>query len=96
LKDSYPTNQIRRVEWTTENIAQLDKVNNKFTHEVDFWLDNIIAGFITEFIVDTMKSYTATEKDFLKGPKGSYIRYLYTLINILLHDKGLMTMESDS
>jgi hypothetical protein len=63
---------------------------------VDFWLDNITAGFITEFAVDTMKSYTVAEKDFLKGPRGRYIRSLYTSIKILLHDKGVMTMESDN
>jgi hypothetical protein len=74
----------------------LERVNNKFTCAVDFWLDNITAGFITEFAVDTMKSYTVAEKDFLKGPRGRYIRSLYTSIKILLHDKGMMTMESDN
>jgi hypothetical protein len=63
---------------------------------VDFWLDNIIAGFITEFAVDTAKSYTVAEKEFLKGPRGRYIRSLYTSIKILMHDKGMMTMESDN
>jgi hypothetical protein len=96
LKENHPTNRIRPVEWTTENIAQLEKVNNKFTRVVDFWLDNIIAGFITEFAVDTAKSYTVPEKEFLKGPRGRYIRSLYTSIKILMHDKGVMTMESDN
>jgi hypothetical protein len=36
---------------------------------VDFWLDNITAGFITEFAVDTVKSYTVAEKGFLEGTK---------------------------
>jgi hypothetical protein len=71
-------------------------VNNKFTCIVDFWLDNIVVGFITEFAVDTAKSYTTVEKEFLKGPRGRYIRSLYTSINILLHDKGVMTMKSDN
>jgi hypothetical protein len=53
LKDTHPTNQIRLVEWTIENIACLERVNNKFMCAVDFWLDNIVAGFITEFVVDT-------------------------------------------
>jgi hypothetical protein len=61
---------------------------------MDFWLDNIIAGFITEFAIDITKSYTIAEKDFLKGPKERYIRSLYTSIKILLYDKGMMTMES--
>jgi hypothetical protein len=50
---------------------------------------------ITEFVVNTGKSYTSAEHDFLKGPKGRYIMSLYMSIKILLHDKGMMTMESD-
>jgi hypothetical protein len=80
--------------WTAENIAQLERVNNKFMCIVDFWLDNITTGFITKCAIDTTKSYTAAEKDFLKGPRGRYIRHIYMSINILLHDKGVMTMES--
>jgi hypothetical protein len=30
-------------------------VNNKFTCALDFWLDSIVAGFITEFAVDTVE-----------------------------------------
>jgi len=33
---------------------------------VNFFLDSIIAGFITDFAVDTAKSYTAAENDFLR------------------------------
>jgi hypothetical protein len=56
---------IRQLEWTSVQIEQLQQVNNKFTRAVDFWLDSIVAGFITEFAVDTVKSYNATEKEFL-------------------------------
>jgi hypothetical protein len=62
---------------------------------VNFWLDSIIARFIIDFAVDTTKSYTFVEHAFLKGRRGRYIRSLYTSIKILLHDKGVMTMESD-
>jgi len=53
---------------------QLQHVDNKFMCVVDFWFDNIIVGFITEFVVDTKKSYNAAEQDFSKGPRGSYLR----------------------
>ena len=56
LKDNHAMNQIRQLEWTPIHIEQLQQVNNKFTHVVDFWLDSIVAGFITKFAVDTMKS----------------------------------------
>jgi hypothetical protein len=76
--------------------VQLQKVNKKFTRAVDFWLDNVIVGFIIEFVVDTAKSYTTTEHKFLKGLRGIYVISLYTSIKILVHDKGVMTMESDN
>jgi hypothetical protein len=68
-------------------------VNNKFTHVVDFWLDSIVVGFITEFVVDTTKSCSAVEKEFLCIPRGRYIKSLYTSIKILLYNKGVMTMD---
>jgi hypothetical protein len=71
-------------------------VNNKFTRAIDFWLDNIVADFITEFAIDTAKSYSTVEQEFLRGPRGRYIRLLYTSIKILLYNKGVMMMESDS
>ena len=71
-------------------------MKNKFTHVVDFWLDGIVAGFITEFVVDTAKSCSAAEQEFLQGPQGRYIQSLYTSIKILLYNKGVMIMESDN
>ena len=71
-------------------------MNNKFTHAVDFWLNSIVAGFIIESVVDTVNSYSTTEKEFLSGPRGRYIRSLYTSIKILLYKKGVMTMELDN
>jgi hypothetical protein len=76
-------------------IAQLQQVNNKFMCTIDSWLDIIVAGFITEFAVDTTKSYTTTEQDFLKGCIGKYIISMYTSIKILLYNNGVMTMEQD-
>ena len=78
------------------DIVQLQQVNKKFMCAVDFFLDSIVAVFITEFAVDTAKSYSTTDKDLLKGPRGRYIRSLYTSIKMLLYNNGVMTMESDS
>jgi hypothetical protein len=57
LKDTHTKNRVISVEWTEENIVRLKRVNNKFTHAVDFCLDNIVVGYITEFAIDTSKSY---------------------------------------
>jgi hypothetical protein len=69
LKDTHPTNRIRLVEWTTENIARLERVNNKFTHVVDFSLDGIVVGFITEFVVDTCKVIHCCREGVFEGTK---------------------------
>jgi hypothetical protein len=92
LKDTHLTNRTRPVKWTAKNIARLERVNKKFMRTIDFWLDSITTGFITEFAVDTMKSYTVVEKYFLRGPRGRYIMSFYMSIKILLQNKGVMTM----
>ena len=87
-------NWIQQLEWTLVQIEQLQQVNKKFTCTMDFWLDNIVAGFITKFAVETTKSYNAAEQEFLRGPRGRYIQSLYTSIKILLYNKGILTMGS--
>ena len=63
---------------------------------MDFWLDRITAGFITEFALDIVNYYNTKEKAFLKGYKVRYIRSLYISINILLYKNSVMTMEEDN
>jgi hypothetical protein len=97
LKYTHPTNRVTKsMEWIEDNIMRLKRVNKKFMHTIDFWLDNIIVGHITKFTVDTSKSYSVTEQDFLKSSRGRYIKSLYTSIKILFHDKGVLTMESNN
>jgi hypothetical protein len=57
---------IVRVELSSDR--PITTVNNKFTRIVDFWLDNIVSRFITEFVVDTVKLYNVAEQEFLRGP----------------------------
>jgi hypothetical protein len=66
IAPTHPTNKIKQLEWNHVDIALLQQVNNKFTHAIDFWLDNIVVGFITKSAVDAAKY-------FLKGPIGRYI-----------------------
>jgi hypothetical protein len=40
---------------------RLKRVNNKFTQTIDFWLESTVVGYITEFEVDTSKSYSLVE-----------------------------------
>lgn len=70
--------------WTPEVVRRLEALKDKIVRTVDHWLEWIIGGFITEFVVDTTVSYNEAEWCFLKGPRGKYIKSLNTWIKILL------------
>jgi len=52
--------------WTLELVRGLEASEDKITHVVDHWINQIIGGFITEFVVDTLVSYIGAERCFLK------------------------------
>ena len=76
--------------WTPELVHRLEASKYKIMCTVDHWLDQIIGGFITEFMVDTSVSYSEVEQCFLKGLQGKYIKYLNTWIKMLLCEKWVM------
>lgn len=51
---------------------------------VDHWIDRIIGGFVTEFVVDTSVSYNKEECLFFKRPRVKYLKSLNTWINMLM------------
>ena len=54
--------------WTLELIQELQETNNKASWAVEAWLDSIMEGYITEFVVDTNKSFSEVEREFFSGP----------------------------
>ena len=44
--------------WTPELVRRLEASEDKIACSVDHWLDRIIGGFMTEFVVDTSVSYS--------------------------------------
>jgi len=71
-------------------VGKLEASKEKISWAVDHWLDQIIGGFITEFAIDTIVSYSETERHFLKGPWGKYIKSFNTWIKMLLGEKRVM------
>ena len=43
-------------------IERWKRVNNPISRVVDFWVDSILEGYITEFVVDTITSYSEAER----------------------------------
>ena len=48
--------------WTPELVRRLEASEDKIARVVDHWLGQIIGGFITEFVIDTIVSYNEAER----------------------------------
>ena len=64
------TNFQRRetVEWSDQLVCEVTSVSNTIFRAVDFWVDSILQGYITEFEVDTITSYRKAKRNVFRGP----------------------------
>ena len=77
--------------WTLELVQRLEEASeDKIACAANHWIDRIIGGFVTKFVVDTSISYIEAEHRFFKGPQGKYLKSLNTWIKILLCEKQFM------
>ena len=67
---------------------------NSISRAVDFWVDSILQGYITEFVVDTITSYSEAERNFFQGPQRRYLLSISTWIKLLAYEKGLLHLDS--
>jgi hypothetical protein len=37
--------------WTPQLIRQVNIISNQISHAVDFWLDSVLGGYITKFVI---------------------------------------------
>jgi hypothetical protein len=81
------------VVWTTMLIKKVKRINNVVSRAVDLWLDNTIGGYITEFVVDIVESYSQVERYFFKGTRGKFIHFLKIKIKMLLHEKNILKIQ---
>ena len=78
------TRSDRPTEWTSEVIQRLKNTYNSISRVVDFWINNLLEGFVTKFAVDMLKSYCEEERLFFKGYRGKYLNSLNLWIKMLL------------
>ena len=62
---------------------------------VEVWLDNILEGYITEFAVDTNKSFSEAEREFFNGPRGRYLLSMQLSIKHIFYEKGIRKMDQE-
>ena len=79
--------------WTPELIRELQEVNNKASRVVEVWIDSTLEGYITEFAVDTTKSYSEAEREFFNRPSGRFLLSLQLSIKMLICEKGILKMH---
>ena len=64
------TNFQRReaVEWSDQLIREITSVSNPISRAIDFWVNNILKGYITEFGLEKKPSYSEAEIIFFQWP----------------------------
>ena len=57
-------------------------------------MNSLLEGFVTEFVVDTLKAYSEAERYFFKGYRGKYLNSLSLWIKMLLSEKGILRLDA--
>ena len=70
-------------------------VDNIASRDVEVWIDNILEGYITEFTVNIINSYSDAGREFFKGPRGRFLLSLKLWIKMLICKKGILKMKSN-
>jgi hypothetical protein len=81
------------VAWTSKLIKKVKRVDKTISWVVDHWFDSTIGGYITEFVVDRVESYSQAERYFFKGPRGKFLHFLKLRIKMLLHEKNILKTQ---
>jgi hypothetical protein len=81
------------VVWTTPLINKVKRVDKIVSRVVDMWFDSTIGGYIIEFSIDRVESYSQEEIYFFKGPRGKFLHLLKLRIKMLLHEKNILKIQ---
>jgi hypothetical protein len=81
------------VVWTSALIQKVKRVDNVASQVVDHWFNSTIEGYITNFSVDRVESYSQAERYFFKGPRGKILHFLKLRIKMLLHENNILNIQ---
>jgi hypothetical protein len=68
-------------------------VDNTISQVVDHWFDSTIGGYIIEFDVDRVDSYSQAERYFFKGPRGKFLQFPKLRLKMLLHENNILKRQ---
>jgi hypothetical protein len=81
------------VVWMSTMIKKVRRVENAMSRVIYHWFDSTIGGYITEFVVDRVDSYSQAERYFFKGLRGEFLHFLKLKIKMLLHEKNILKIH---
>ena len=81
------------IEWIHQLIGLLKIIRNLISRVVDLWVNCILEEYIIDIVVDIIKLYSETEREFFQGPRGRYLTYLNIWIKMLVYEKQILRME---
>jgi hypothetical protein len=79
--------------WLSELIKKVKRDDNVVSRAVDHYFDSTIGGYITDFVVDRVESFSQAEIYFFKGPRGKFLQFLKLKIKMLLHEKNILKIQ---
>ena len=61
------------VVWTKENNEELQNLDNSWYRDVDLWFLQVKYGYIIEFSIGSIESYSRGEEKFEVGPRKRFL-----------------------
>ena len=69
-------------------VREITTVSNTINTAVDFWVDSILQGYITEFSIELIALYSEANFFFPRTPKKIFVIYQY--MDQVVYEKGIM------
>jgi hypothetical protein len=79
--------------WMSAIIKKVKRVDNVMSRVVDHFFDITIGGYITEFSIDRVESYSQEERYSFKGPRGKFLHFFKLKIKMLFHEKNILKIQ---
>jgi hypothetical protein len=81
------------VVWKPVLIKKVKRFDNVVSRAVDLWFNSTIGGYITEFSIERVKSYSQEKRYFFKGHRGNFLHFLKLKIKMQLHENNILKIQ---
>ena len=82
------------MEWSDQLVHEVTSVSNTISRVVDFWVVCILQGYITDFAIEAITSYSEAGRIFFQGHQRRYLLSLSTWIKMIIYEKVILQLTS--